>query len=200
MLRTAGKKVNRPEMEFIPDSRDLVAQYLLLYSFSGDPDDFDEVVDYDYQHANVAFFLRSDHSQDIERVVHQIRDFALREFGHIDHNGGVSEAEADPLSVRFGGWLAGIEPTIRGWETASGFRLGLAGAVVVVGGFMVFLASNFTTNFYLGAMLALNMSACLVAAMTVLPAILNRWIPCRSQSAASESAGQRRRSIPGRRQ
>ena len=35
-------------------SKDLVAQYLLLYSFSGDPDDFDEIVDYDYQHANVA--------------------------------------------------------------------------------------------------------------------------------------------------
>ena len=47
---------DREEMEVIPDSRDLVAQYLLLYSFSGDPDDFDEVVDYDYQHANVSFF------------------------------------------------------------------------------------------------------------------------------------------------
>ncbi len=40
---------DRPEMEVIPTSQDLVAQYLLLYSFSGDPDDFDEVVDYDYQ-------------------------------------------------------------------------------------------------------------------------------------------------------
>ena len=38
---------DRPEMEVVPTDRDLVAQYLLLYSFSGDPDDFDEVVDYD---------------------------------------------------------------------------------------------------------------------------------------------------------
>ena len=68
---------DRKEMEVIPDSRDLVAQYLLLYSFSGDPDDFDEVVDYDYQHANVSFFLRSDHSSDIERVIDRIQDFVV---------------------------------------------------------------------------------------------------------------------------
>ena len=75
---------DRAEMEVIPTSRDLVAQYLLLYSFSGDPDDFDEVVDYDYQHANVSFYLRSDSTQDTLQVVQKIRDFAIREFGYAD--------------------------------------------------------------------------------------------------------------------
>ena len=46
-------------------------------------------------------------------------------------------------------------------------------AVVVIGGFAVFLTSNFTPNFYLGSMLVLNMSACLLVSMTILPAILN---------------------------
>ncbi|MHA2504419.1 MAG: ATP-binding cassette domain-containing protein, partial [Candidatus Kariarchaeaceae archaeon] len=45
------------EFDTIPDSRDAVAQYLLLYSLSGDPDDFDEVVDYDYRQANVIVML-----------------------------------------------------------------------------------------------------------------------------------------------
>ena len=118
---------DRPEMEVIPDSQDLVAQYLLLYSFSGDPDDFDEIVDYDYQHANMTIFLRSDSTQDIERVVGLVQDFAGREFGQAGDNGTADAGAQDPWSIRFGRWLAGIEPTVTGWETNSGFRLGIAG-------------------------------------------------------------------------
>ena len=286
---------DRAEMEVIPTSQELVAQYLLLYSFSGDSDDFEEIVDYDYQHANVAVYLRSDTTRNVERVVGIIRDFAVREFGQ---NGESDTAAHDPLGVRFGRWLAGIEPTVTGWETNSGFRIGIAGngyvlnrmselvvsgqlsslvtslgavflltafmfrswvaglinvlpislvmifsfgvlgllgipleigksltasmvigigidytihflskyrvkvqegltdpeqitaatmatsgkaiffnAVVVIGGFLVFLNSNFAANFYLGAMLSLNMRACLLVSMTVLPAILNRFKP-----------------------
>ena len=289
---------DRPEMEVVPTERDLVAQYLLLYSFSGDPDDFDEVVDYDYQHANVSFFLRSDSTQDILQVVHKIQDFAKREFGQAASEVGEEDSLRDPWSLRFGRWLGGIEPTITGWETDSGFRIGFAGpgyfthrfselviagqlsslvtslvavflltaimfrsvtaglicivpislvmvfsfglmgllnipleigrslaasmvigigidytihflskyqlkvrdglteaeditvatmatsgkaiffnAVVVVGGFLVFLTSNFLPNFSLGVMVALNMTACLLASMTVLPALLNTFKP-----------------------
>jgi predicted RND superfamily exporter protein len=44
----------------IPDSRELVAQYLLLYSMSGDPDEFDDLTDYDYEAANLSISLRTD--------------------------------------------------------------------------------------------------------------------------------------------
>ena len=115
---------DRPDMEVIPTSKDLVAQYLLLYSFSGDPDDFDEVVDYDYQHANVVVFLRTDRTRDVTRVVNIIRDFAIREFGY---NRDSSTAADDPFGLRLGRWLTGIEPTVTGWETNSGFRIGIAG-------------------------------------------------------------------------
>ena len=289
---------DRPEMEVVPTDRDLVAQYLLLYSFSGDPDDFDEVVDYDYQHANVAFYLRSDSTDDVLRVVQRAQDFAEEQFGRAEpaDNGGVNHR--DPLSIRLGRWLVNIEPTITNWETRSGFRIGFAGngyfvnrmselvvssqaaslvtslgavfvltalmfrsltaglitvipigvvivfsfgllgllqspleigksltasmvigvgidytihflnkyrlkvregltdpeaitlatmvtsgkaiffnAVVVIGGFLVFLSSKFLPNYYLGAMMALNMGACLVASMTLLPVMLNTWKP-----------------------
>ena len=289
---------DRPEMEIIPDSQDLIAQYLLLYSFSGDPDDFDEIVDYDYQHANLSVFLRSDSTLEIERVVQTIQDFAVREFGLPEEASEFNSGTHDPLTVRFGRWLAGITPTLISWETNSGFRIGIAGngyltnrfnelivagqlsslvvslgavfllsalmfrswvagliniipislvmifsfgllgllkiplevgkslmasmvigigvdytihflnkyrvkvreglqdaeqitaatmatsgkaiffnALVVVGGFLVFLTSNFRPNFYLGAMLSLNMVACLIVSMTVLPTILNRFRP-----------------------
>ena len=286
---------DRPEMEVVPTNRDLVAQYLLLYSFSGEPDDFDEVVDYDYQYANVALYLREDSSQEIARVVRQVQDYALAEFGRAERD---DEAGDEPLSLRVGRWLLDLAPIRTGWETDSDFRIGFAGgayftyhlselvisgqvssllvslgavfvltalmfrsliaglvnvvpigiviifsfgvmglfgldleigkaltssmvigigidytihflnkyrikvrsgltqpteitaatmatsgkaiffnAVVVIGGFAVFLSSNFLPNFYLGAMLVLNMSACLLVSMTVLPAILNTFKP-----------------------
>ena len=285
---------DRPEMEVIPTDRDLVAQYLLLYSFSGDPDDFDEVVDYDYQHANVAFFLRTDSTEDVYRVVQQVQDFAVEQFGRAES----AEEREELWAVRLGRWLTGAQPTIANWETQSGFRIGFAGsgyfinrltelvisgqatslvtslgavfiltalmfrsvtagliniipismviifsfgiqgliqspldlgksltasmvigvgidytihflnkyrnivregltdpeaitlatmatsgkaiffnAIVVIGGFLVFLASNFLPNYELGVMMALNMGACLVASMTVLPAVLNTFKP-----------------------
>ena len=42
-----------PKYDRIPESRQLVAQYLLLYSMSGDPKDFEKLVDFPYQHAQV---------------------------------------------------------------------------------------------------------------------------------------------------
>jgi len=44
----------------IPDSRELVAQYLFLYSLSGDPQDFDSLVDNDYQRATIWAYIKDD--------------------------------------------------------------------------------------------------------------------------------------------
>lgn len=44
----------------VPPNRDLIAQYLLLYSMSGDPQDFDSYVDNDYQRAAIWVFLKTD--------------------------------------------------------------------------------------------------------------------------------------------
>ncbi len=67
--------MNEHKREFlsIPDSRELVAQYLLLYSLSGDPDDFEDVVDYEYRQANVRIRVNSDHSAVIRKVLDRAR-------------------------------------------------------------------------------------------------------------------------------
>lgn len=41
------------EYKKIPESRDVVAQYLFLYSLTGDPEDLDRFVDYDYQQGQI---------------------------------------------------------------------------------------------------------------------------------------------------
>ena len=60
---------NDPTFETIPESRELVAQYLLLYEFSGDPETLEKVVDYDYTKANITFQLKSDSSAVMETII-----------------------------------------------------------------------------------------------------------------------------------
>jgi predicted RND superfamily exporter protein len=65
-----------PDGYRVPDRRDLVAQYLLLYSMSGEPDDFEDVVDFDYRKANLRVQLVSDASPAIGRAIHDIEAYA----------------------------------------------------------------------------------------------------------------------------
>ncbi len=62
---------DRADMEAIPASRELVAQYLLLYSISGGPGDFDDLVDYDYRRAHVFVFINDSGTAAAKRVVQE---------------------------------------------------------------------------------------------------------------------------------
>ena len=53
----------------IPESQELIAQYLLLYEMSGDPENLWKVVDYDYKKANLTFQLKSDNSKAINSAI-----------------------------------------------------------------------------------------------------------------------------------
>lgn len=59
-IKKMNQSLNENNKAFytIPENKELIAQYFLLYSASGDPTDFDNYVDYDYRLANVRF--RSD--------------------------------------------------------------------------------------------------------------------------------------------
>ncbi|MEH6535030.1 MAG: MMPL family transporter [Psychroserpens sp.] len=56
-LKKMNQSLNENQKEFytLPDNKNLIAQYFLLYSASGDPTDFDNYIDYDYRLANVRF-------------------------------------------------------------------------------------------------------------------------------------------------
>ena len=53
----------------VPDSRELVAQYLLLYEMSADPDSLEQVVDYAYTSANTTVQVKDDSSQTLSRSI-----------------------------------------------------------------------------------------------------------------------------------
>ena len=70
-INRMNKVMNADDEAFntIPDSRDMIAQYLLLYEMSGDPENLDKVVDYDYEKLNVTFQLKSDNSKAINSAI-----------------------------------------------------------------------------------------------------------------------------------
>jgi len=67
----------------IPDSQELVAQYLLLYEMSGDPDNLLKVVDYPYQKANMTFQLKNDSSLAIQSAID-----IIEKYGPVDYMSG----------------------------------------------------------------------------------------------------------------
>lgn len=60
---------DRPEFDTIPASTDLIAQYLLLYEMSGDPENLWKVVNYDYDRLNVTFQLKKDDSRTMNAAI-----------------------------------------------------------------------------------------------------------------------------------
>jgi len=79
-----------PAFDTIPESQELVSQYLLLYSMSGDPGDFDSYVDYDYRQAKITALLKTDSTAYIEQLIARIKAHVGNQFG-------------DGIKVRIGG-------------------------------------------------------------------------------------------------
>lgn len=52
----------------IPQSQDEIGQYLFLFLMSGDPNDLDNFVDYDYQKANIWVQMKRGDNQDMEQI------------------------------------------------------------------------------------------------------------------------------------
>jgi predicted RND superfamily exporter protein len=59
----------------IPETKNAVAQYLLLYEMSGDPENLTKTVDYEYQNMNLVFQLKSDSSKTIKAAIKIIDKF-----------------------------------------------------------------------------------------------------------------------------
>jgi uncharacterized protein len=76
-LKRMNKVMNEDHDDYytIPSSSDLVAQYLLLYEMSGDPQNLLKVVNYDYNRINVTFQLKGDDSQTINEALEVIETF-----------------------------------------------------------------------------------------------------------------------------
>lgn len=83
----------------IPDKQATIAEYLLIYSMSGEPGDFDTYVDYDYQIANMVVFSHSDSTVDMLALWKAAKEFAKDRFPpNIKLNVGGSVAQSAAIT------------------------------------------------------------------------------------------------------
>ncbi len=87
---------NDPKYDRIPETRELVAQYLLLYSMSGDPSDFEKLVDFPYKHAQLMAKLTDSGTSAATQLLNDLRQYkAEHEKAPIQRVGGFLDVMAD---------------------------------------------------------------------------------------------------------
>ena len=87
---------NDPKYDRVPETRELVAQYLLLYSMSGDAEDFEKLVDFPYQHAQIMAKVTDSGTAAATEVLKDTRQYlAEHPFEHPPLVGGLLDLMAD---------------------------------------------------------------------------------------------------------
>lgn len=81
-LKQMNKSLNEGKNTYynLPNSKELVAQYFLLYSASGDPTDFSEEVDYDYRLANIRLNLATAEFVEIKPIIEKLQTYIDNSF------------------------------------------------------------------------------------------------------------------------
>ncbi|MFO7723022.1 MAG: MMPL family transporter, partial [Bacteroidales bacterium] len=75
VIRLMSKSLHDPGdpwYDTIPDSRAAIAQYIELYNMSGDPEDFEQMVDFDYSHALLNIQFRADNLRLFNKVIRHV--------------------------------------------------------------------------------------------------------------------------------
>lgn len=152
----------------IPDSQELISQYLLLYSMSGEPGDFDSYVDYGYRSANLTVFLKTDSSAYIEKLVEKIHAFTALHFDqnvHIGIGGSVPQGAALNEVMVYGKILNILQITVVVFIISSLIFRSLIAGVLVLLPLLVAVLANFGLMGWSG--IPLNISTSLISAMAV---------------------------------
>jgi len=157
-----------PQYYRIPDDGNLISQYLLLYSMSGEPGDFDSYVDNDYRLANMTAYLKTDSSAYIETLMPKLKAFAAERLGDratLSIGGSVPQGAALNEAMVHGKILNIAQIAAVVFVISSlVFRSLLAGLMVLLPLVMAVIA-NFGVMGYTG--MYLNISNSLSSAMAV---------------------------------
>jgi predicted RND superfamily exporter protein len=82
VLRIMSKALNdkgEPDYDRIPQTRDAVAQYLELYSMSGNPDDFERLVDFNYKKAQLIVRVNDAATPVVDNIVRKINEIKKKD-------------------------------------------------------------------------------------------------------------------------
>ena len=77
IVRQMSRALNDVGEEFydvIPETRNAIAQYFELYSMSGDPEDFEKLVDFPYENAIITARIKTTSTSGLDKVIEQIEE------------------------------------------------------------------------------------------------------------------------------
>jgi predicted RND superfamily exporter protein len=97
VIREISKALNEPGdslYDAIPSSRNAVAQYLELYSMSGDPGDLEKLVDFDYLNAQIMVRINDGSNASLKSVLSEIERITAGD-EHVTRIGGSGLVAAD---------------------------------------------------------------------------------------------------------
>lgn len=97
ILRKISTALNDPGDELynkIPDTREAIAQYIELYSMSGDPEDFEQLVDFDYTKALLTIQYQASSMEEMNSIQGRIESL-MKDDPHKTLVGGFSLVEKE---------------------------------------------------------------------------------------------------------
>ena len=97
ILRIMSEALNDPDDPAygkIPDTRDGIAQYIEFYNMSGDPEDFEKFVDFNFEKAIVNVQFRARNMKEYNEIAYTIHDFC-ESSEHAKFESGISLVEKD---------------------------------------------------------------------------------------------------------
>jgi len=120
----------------IPDSREAIAQYIEFYNMSGDPEDFEKFVDFNYTQAVVSVQFRAENIKEFNSIILEIQQFCDKS-EYAKYQAGISIVEKDMAMSIINGQiyslaLAMITIIILLWIIFKSFRTGLLGTVPLI--------------------------------------------------------------------
>ncbi len=91
----------------IPDTRNAVAQYFMLYSMSGDPEDFEKMVDFPYENALITARINTTSTPKLDEVKEQIMEMTKND-EEVNLVGGFAFVLADLARIIVNGQLLSL--------------------------------------------------------------------------------------------
>lgn len=157
-----------PAWEKIPESRQAAGEYLFLYSISGNPADFNRLVNYDYQQAVVWAFLKTDSTDLAEKIIKEVNAYVP---SHFDPDMTVGVAGSSPVTVALNETM--VQGKVKNILQVSGITFLVATIVFrsLLGGLLVLIPLLLAVLINFGVMgfsgLTLGIGTATIAAMSV---------------------------------
>lgn len=141
VIRQMSRALNDKGEEWydkIPDTRNAIAQYLALYSMSGDPEDLEKMVDFPYEHAMITARINTTSTPKLDKVIKKINEI-------------VKDDKDVKLIGGFGLILSELSRLI-----INGQLISLGVAIVVIGIMLMILFRSIAAGFISALPLALS--------------------------------------------